>query len=66
MNKNVASWDRIIRAVLGVVLLYVGIAGLVSGWLGVVIAILGAVFLVTSLIGFCPIYAVFKLSTKKA
>jgi hypothetical protein len=66
MNKNVASWDRIIRAVLGIILLYVGIAGLVSGSLGILLAIIGGVFLVTGLIGFCPIYALFKLSTKKA
>lgn len=66
MNKNLANWDRYVRVALGIILLYVGIAGLVSGALGILLAILGGVFLVTGLIGFCPLYVMFKFSSRKA
>ncbi len=66
MKLNVASWDRILRVVLGIVLLYLGLAGVVTGGLGIVFDILGVVFAVTGLVGFCPIYAALGLRTRKA
>jgi len=63
---NEASWDRIVRVVLGIVLLYLGLGGVVAGALGIVLDVLGAVFLLTGLVGFCPIYWALKLSTKKS
>lgn len=64
MKLNESNIDRIIRAVAGIVLLYVGFAVL-SGALGIVLGIVGAVLLLTGAIGFCPLYALFKLSTLK-
>ena len=63
---NEANWDRIARVVLGIVLLYLGLGGMVSGSLGIVLDILGAVLLLTGLAGFCPLYALFKFGTKNA
>lgn len=65
-KANVASWDRIVRVVLGILLLVLGLGGVVTGALGVVVDVLGFVFLATGLVGWCPLYALFKLSTKKA
>jgi hypothetical protein len=65
-KSNVASWDRIVRVLLGVALLFLGLGGALTGSLGLVAAILGLVFLVTGLVGWCPLYALFKFSTKKA
>jgi hypothetical protein len=62
---NEASWDRIVRIVLGIVLLYLGLGGVVVGALGIVLDVLGIILLLTGLVGFCPLYALFKLSTKK-
>ena len=61
---NEANWDRIVRAVLGIILLYVGFGGVVVGTLGTVLGIVGALALVTGLVGFCPMYALIKFSTK--
>ena len=61
---NEANWDRIARVVLGVVLLYLGLGGVVAGPLGIVLDVLGAVLLLTGVVGFCPLYAVFKFGTK--
>jgi membrane-bound ClpP family serine protease len=63
---NEASWDRIARVVLGIILLFLGLGGTVTGVLGVIFGIFGAIFLLTGLIGFCPLYMLFKFSTKKS
>ncbi|HID51669.1 MAG TPA: DUF2892 domain-containing protein [Anaerolineae bacterium] len=65
MSKNMASWDRIVRIVLALVFVGLIVTGTVSGWLAIVLGILAAVFVVTSLIGFCPLYAPLHLSTRK-
>jgi hypothetical protein len=63
---NEANWDRIVRAVVGVLLLYVNWVGVVSGGWGVVLMVIGIVLLLTGLVGFCPLYALLKFSTKSA
>jgi hypothetical protein len=63
---NVAGWDRIVRIVLGVALLYLGWAGVVTGGWGTFLKFIGFVPLLTGLVGFCPIYAIFKVRTIKA
>ncbi|HNT26166.1 MAG TPA: DUF2892 domain-containing protein [Anaerolineales bacterium] len=62
---NEANWDRIARALLGIVLLYLGFGGVLAGTLGIVVGVLGAILLITGLVGFCPLYTLFKFSTKK-
>lgn len=66
MKLNESGVDRIIRVVLGVVLLVLGWGGIVGGTLGLVFKILGFIPLLTGIVGFCPLYALFKLSTKKS
>jgi hypothetical protein len=65
MKLNESNVDRIIRAVAGVVLLFLGFGGVLSGGLAVVADVLGAILLLTGAVGFCPIYALLKLSTLK-
>ncbi len=63
---NEASWDRIVRVVLGVVLLYLGWAGVVTGGWGLFLKVFGFLPLITGLVGFCPAYALLKIRTKSA
>ena len=65
MKLNESNVDRIIRAVAGVVLLFLGFGGVLSGGLAVVADVLGVILLLTGAVGFCPIYALLKLSTLK-
>lgn len=65
MKLNESNIDRIIRAVAGVVLLYLGFGGVFSGALAVVADVLGGILLLTGAVGFCPIYAALKFSTLK-
>ncbi len=62
---NESMPDRIFRIVLGIILLYLGLAGVVSGGLGIVVDVVGALALVTGLVGWCPAYTLLKFSTKK-
>ena len=61
---NEANWDRIVRVALGLLLLYLGWAGVVTGGWGLFLKIIGFVPLLTGLVGWCPIYAMFKFGTK--
>ena len=66
MKINESNIDRVIRVVAGLALLVLGWFGIVPGTLGLVFKILGFLPLLTGLIGFCPVYALLKIGTKKA
>ena len=65
MKKNMGSADRVIRLLLAVVVVVLLATNAISGTLAVILGILAVVFVVTSAIGFCPLYAPFGISTKK-
>ncbi len=65
MTKNMGTIDRIIRFIFAVAVAVLYFTGVISGTLAIILGILAAVFLVTSIVGFCPLYAPFKLSTVK-
>jgi hypothetical protein len=60
---NEGSADRVIRVVLGIVLLALYFMGTVTGTLGWVALVVGIIALATGAVGFCPLYAVLGLST---
>ena len=60
MEKNMALWDRVIRVILAIIFLYLAIQ--YGGWFWV-LGILGIIFIVTSAIGFCPLYKLFGFKT---
>jgi hypothetical protein len=66
MKPNESGLDRIIRVILGVVLLALYFTGTVTGGLGIVLIVVGAIALLTGVVGFCPLYALLKLRTNKA
>jgi len=55
MKLNEGTFDRVVRVVLGVVLLYLGIMSVAGVW-GIVLDVLGVIFLITGVVGFCPLY----------
>jgi hypothetical protein len=63
MTKNMGTIDRIVRFVIAVAVAILYFTGVISGALGIILGVLAVVFLATSIIGFCPLYAPFKLST---
>ena len=63
--KNMGSVDRIIRTILGLILVVVGVLLQINSGNFWWIAIPGVVFLLTAAISTCPIYLPFKISTIK-
>lgn len=59
MKANVGSADRIVRLVLGVVIILLGVY--FKSWWGIV----GIVPVITALLNFCPAYSLIGVSTKK-
>lgn len=64
MKSNMGTADRFIRVVLAFVFAALYISGTVTGALGIILLVFGGVFLLTSLIGFCPLYLPFGFSTR--
>lgn len=62
MTQNESELDRIIRAVVGVILLLVGYSIEMGVW-QVVLYVLGGVAVITSLTGFCMLYKILGIST---
>jgi hypothetical protein len=59
MTKNMGKVDKMIRLILGVVIIALGIY--FKSWWGLV----GLLPLLTSLVSFCPAYVPLKISTTK-
>ena len=64
LEINEAPIDRAIRIVLGIALAAVALGGAVSVPLIYGVCIVAAIALVTGIVGFCPLYALLRVSTK--
>lgn len=64
LEINEAPIDRVIRIVLGIALAAVALGGAVSSPLLYVVWLVAAILLVTGIVGFCPLYALLRVSTK--
>ncbi len=63
MNKNMSSADRIIRLIISAIMVTLYFTNVVGGTAGIILLVLSGVFTLTSIINFCPLYAVFGIST---
>lgn len=65
MKPNEGTTDRMIRLVLGVVLIIIGWLILGNNTLGIIMDIIGVVLIITGITGFCGIYKVLGVNTLK-
>lgn len=63
MKPNLSNLDRTIRIIVAALFAYLYFGGIVTGVLGIVLAALGVVFVLTAIVGYCPLYTLFKFST---
>jgi hypothetical protein len=63
MNKNMGSVDKIIRVLIAAVIALLYFTDQITGTTVIILGILAVVFLLTSAIGFCPLYWLLKVST---
>jgi hypothetical protein len=65
MTQNMGSADRVIRFLIAVAIAVLYFTGTLSGTLAIVLGIVAVAFFATSLLGWCPTYLPFGLSTRK-
>ena len=65
MTKNMGTVDRAVRLSIVVIIAALYFAGQLSGTVAIVLGIVAVAFLGTSLIGWCPTYVPFGISTRK-
>jgi hypothetical protein len=63
MKKNLSNADRLIRVIMSAIIVTLYLTNVISGTAGLVLVVLAGVFVATSLISFCPLYAIFGIST---
>ncbi|WP_454972525.1 YgaP family membrane protein [Corynebacterium propinquum] len=64
MKRNESNQDRGIRAVLGIIALFVGLFA-AGGFLRALLIIVGLVLVITAGVGFCPLYRLLGINTCK-
>jgi hypothetical protein len=63
MRKNMGNADRIIRLILAAAFAILYFYNVLPGPWGYVLLGLAAIFVLTSLVGFCPLYRLFGMNT---
>ena len=63
MKKNIGTIDKVVRILIAVAVAVLYFTHIISGTLGIVLLILAGVLVLTSLVGICPLYLPFGLST---
>ena len=65
MKANMGSADKIIRILLAIVVVILYYTDQISGTAAIILLIVAGIFILTSIVGFCPIYKVFGISSHK-
>ncbi len=63
MKKNMGNIDKGVRIVVAIILAILFFTGKIEGTLGYIAIAVAAIFTLTSVMGFCPIYAIFGIKT---
>jgi hypothetical protein len=65
MEGNMGMADRIIRVTAAIGIVALIIAGTTSGPLAIIVGTLALVLALTGILGFCPLYLAFRISTRR-
>jgi hypothetical protein len=63
MKKNLGNADKTIRILIAAVAALLFFTNIVTGTLGIIVLVGGGILLATSLINFCPLYAILGINT---
>lgn len=66
LTINESPLDRIVRIGVGLGLAGLAVAGVVTAPIAYAVWLVAALLLVTGIVGFCPLYALLRMSTKRA
>lgn len=65
MITNMGKFDRIIRLTIAFIIIGLYFTNIISGTFGIVILVIAGILVLTSSVGFCPLYMLFKITTCK-
>lgn len=65
LKRNMGTLDRIVRLLIAAVIAVLYFTGNLSGLAAIILGIAAVIFVVTGLVGFCPLYVLFGISTRK-
>jgi len=65
MKQNMGTIDKIVRILIAAVIVALWYFGVIGGLLATILLIISCIFILTSLIGVCPLYLPFRISTKR-
>ncbi len=65
MKTNMGVLDRILRIIIAVILAILYLTKIATGTLGIIFLVIALVFLITSILGYCPLYTIIGITTKK-
>jgi hypothetical protein len=63
MKRNLGTADKIIRVIIAAIVAILYFTNVITGTTGIVLLAIAAVLLITSLVSFCPLYALLGLKT---
>ena len=64
MKKNMGTLDIVIRLLIAALVIVLYFTNVISGTVAIILLIFAGVFILTSLLGFCPLYLPFGISTR--
>jgi len=65
MKCNIGNYDKIIRYLIAATICILYLTNIITGTLSIILLVIAAVLILTSLFGFCGIYAIFGINTNK-
>jgi len=66
MKQNMGRWDRTLRLAAAAVIAVLLVVGVLKGTVAIILAIIAAIFVITTFVGFCPVYRPLGISTKES
>lgn len=65
MKTNIGTSDKAVRILAAIAIAVLYFTNIISGTAAIILLILAGIFVLTGLLGFCPLYYPFGISTRK-
>jgi len=65
MKTNMGTVDKVVRILITIVIVCLYYTQVITGTLAIILLVVSGVLILTSIIGFCPLYLLFRINTGK-
>lgn len=63
MKRNMSTADRSIRLVIAALIIILYLTNVIAGTLGIVLLVIAGILMLTSFVGYCPLYSLLGIHT---